>query len=446
MIITKKYLSRRTLLRGFGATLSLPLLDAMIPSLTALSRTAAKPARRLGVVYVPNGMAMPSWTPSTEGAQLALSPILQSLAPVREHILQLGGLVDAAAVGTGPHARASGAFLTGVPIKQTEGADFRAGVSVDQIAAREFGQETQLTSLELSLDSTELLGACDGASSCAYTNTIAWRTPTAPLPMESDPRAVFERLFGTSDSTDLGERLARIQEERSILDALSEKVTGLRTALGTRDRAKLGEYLDTVRDVERRIQLAERQSTRELPVVERPAGIPDTFEAHAKLIFDLWVLAYQTDLTRVVTFMMGRELSGRSYPEVGAPDSHHPLSHHQNNPEKLTKLAKINAYHVQMFTYLLEKLKATHDGDGTLLDHVMILYGAGISNSNLHHHTNLPILIAGGGAGQIKGGRHLQSPADTPLANLHLTLLDKLGVPMENFGDSNGMLNHLSGV
>jgi hypothetical protein len=333
-----------------------------------------------------------------------------------------------------------------VRVHKTEGPDIRAGVSVDQIAAQHLGKETQLASLELALDSVEVLGACDAGYSCAYANTIAWRTPTTPLPMENNPRAVFERLFGASDSTDAVTRLARLQEDRSILDFIRGEVAGLTPTLGAGDRVKLSEYLEAVRDVERRIQTAETQSARELPVVEQPMGIPATFEAHARLMYDLLALAYQCDLTRVGTFMIGKEVSGRSYPEIGVPDGHHACSHHQNDPVKLQKLAKINTYHMQQFAYFLEKLRHTPDGDGTLLDHSTFIYGSGISDGNIHFHMDLPTVLVGGGAGTLQGGQHLRYTNDTALANLYVSVLDKLGVPVDHFGDSTGKLQHLSGI
>lgn len=448
MIITKMCLPRRTVLRGLGATLALPLLDSMVPALSALRKTAANGIRRMAVIYTPNGMMMPEWEPKGEGATFDFSPILEPLKPFRERLVVLSGLADKYGwpqgdEGTGDHARAAGTFLTGVHIRKTEGADIRGGISMDQVAAKALGTETQLASLELALESVEFLGACDAGYSCAYANTIAWRSPTTPLPMENDPRAVFERLFGASDSTDSTARLARIKKERSILDSVTDRVTELRRGIGPRDSVKLAEYLDAVRDVERRIQKAEEQSARELPVVERPAGIPPTFEEHARLMFDLLMLAYQTDMTRVTTFMLGREVSSRAYPEVGVPDSHHPTSHHQNDPEKLAKLAKINIFHMKQFAYFVERMQTTEDGDGSLLDHSMLLYGSGISDSNVHMHDNLPLVLVGGAASQIKGGRHLRYPKDTPVTNLFLNMLDKLGVPAENIGDSTGRLEHL---
>jgi hypothetical protein len=451
MIITKLCLPRRTFLRGLGATIALPLLDAMVPAATALAATPGRSVKRLGVVYVPNGMSMTNWTPAVEGDAFELTPILQPLAPYRDRLLVLSGLADRPAFprpgeGAGDHARAAGTFLTGVHVKKTEGADVQAGISMDQIAAQELGRETQLPSLELALETVELLGACDGGYACAYGNTISWRGPTTPNPMENDPRAVFERLFGNTDSTDRVARLSRMQTNRSILDSVTGKVTRLQQKLHPADRTRLSEYLESIRDVERRIQKAEEQSLRDLPAVEQPAGIPAGFEAHGELMFDLLALAYQCDLTRVSTFMMGREVSGRAYPEVGVPDSHHPVSHHQNRPEMIEKLAKINVFHMQVFAHFLHKLASTPDGDGSLLDHSVILYGAGISDSNTHFHDNLPIAVLGARDAGIKGGRHLRYSQETPVTNLYLTLLERLGVNAEKLGDSTGRLALLSGV
>jgi hypothetical protein len=347
----------------------------------------------------------------------------------------------------GGHGRIGGAFLTGVHARPTEGADFEAGISIDQIAAAELGKQTQLASLEITLAPTGLAGACDAGFSCAYTSTLCWRTPTTPLPMENNPRALFERLFGDSGSTDQAARLARLREDRSLLDIVTEKVARLQRGLGSRDRATLNEYLDAVRDVERRIQRAEVQSSKELPAIEQPSGsIPSKFDDYARLMFDLEVLALQSDLTRVVTFMIAPELSGRTYPEIGVPDQHHAVSHHQDNPEKLAKLTRINVYHAGLFAYLLEKLRSTADGPGSLLDHALILYGSGMSNPNYHDIHKLPILVAGGGAGQLRGGRHLRYRDGTPLTNLYVTLLDKVGVPIERVGDSTGPIEYLSEV
>jgi len=451
MIVTKRYLARRTLLRGLGATIALPLLDGMVPAFAAFRDTAANPIKRLSVVYVPNGIVMEQWTPATEGAGFELTPILEPLAPFRDRLLVLTGLdlQPAAALpgeGAGGHARAGGAFLTVEHPKKTEGSDIQAGISLDQLAAKALGQRTQLASLELSLDSTEFAGACDGGYSCAYVNTLSWRSATTPLPMENHPRAVFERLFGEGDSTDPAARQARLQKDRSILDSVTEEVVSLQRGLGARDRSKLTEYLEAVRDVERRIQNAEGQTAQELPSLERPAGIPSTYEEHAKLMFDLQVLAFQSDLTRVITFMMAREVSTRSYREIGVPDPHHPISHHQGDAQKIEKVVKINTFHTRLFEYFLERLQSTPDGDGSLLDHLTILRGSGMSNGDAHDHRSLPILLAGGGAGQLKGGRHVRYPQGTPLANLYLTVLEKLGFPMDRIGDSTGKIDYLSAV
>jgi hypothetical protein len=452
MMIAKKSIPRRTVLRGLGTVLALPLLDSMVPALAALGKTAARPRTRLGIVYVPHGAVMNRWTPASDGSAFELSPILQPLAAFRERLLVLTGLDNRPALAlqgepAGGHGRIGAAFLTGVHAKPTEGADFRAGISIDQIAAGRLGNETELASLELGLESTDLAGACDVGFSCAYVNTLCWRSPTTPLPMENNPRAAFERLFGDSISTDSSARLARIKSDRSILDSVTEKISDLQRGLGSPDKVKLTEYLDAVRDIERRIQKAEAQSARELPVVDAPSGsIPSSFEEYAKVMFDLQVLAYQSDLTRVITFMLGKELSNRTYPEIGVPDPHHPLSHHQNDPQKLEKLSRVNILHAQLFAYYLEKLASTPDGDGTLLDQIVLLYGSGMGDSNLHDPRNLPMLIAGGGAGRISGGRHVRYPKETPLTNLYMTMLEKVGVPVERIGDSTGALELLSGI
>ena len=449
MFITKKYLPRRTVLRGLGAAVALPLLDGMVPALTAQRRTAAAPVRRFGVFYVPNGMSMPYWFPQEEGPLAALPPTLQSLSAFKDRVLLCGGLDDESAnlvKGGGDHARSAGTFLTCVPFKITSGADVFAAVSMDQIAARELSKETQLASLELGIESNAMVGNCDGGASCAYTNTIAWRTPTTPLPIENDPRAVFERLFGTTGSTDPEARMERLRRDRSILDAVGGELEGLELILGPGDQIKLDEYLDALRDIERRIQMAEQQSTRELPVVDQPVGVPSDYAEHAKLMMDLLALAYQTDLTRISSFMLAREVSGRAYPEIGVSDSHHPLSHHQDEPAKLERLHKINEYHFQQFAYLVEKLAALPEADGTMLDSTLFLYGTGISDSNTHFHDDLPIALVGGKATGIQGGRYVRYADDTPLANLYMTILDKLGVPVDSFGDSNGHLERLTDV
>jgi hypothetical protein len=437
MIVTKKAIPRRAVLQGIGATLALPLLDGMVPAFAKARDGVAQPVRRFGALYVPNGIIMPSWTPAAEGAAFELTPTLQPLAPFRQQMLVVSGLNGAK--GGGVHAGASTRFLTGVTSSPTE-YDLQAGVSMDQLVAKQLGEHTQLASLELAVEGREVSGSCDVGYACAYTNTIAWRTPTTPLPMENNPRAVFERLFGDSGSTDSAARQSRIEMQRSVLDSVTRKIAQLQKGLGPYDRSRVDEYLEAVRDVERRIQKAEEQSSRELPLVEQPAGIPASYEEHVKLMFDLQVLAYQCDLTRVITFMLGRELSGRTFPEIGVNDSHHPTSHHQNDPEKIAKIAKINHYHVTLLTYYLEKLQSTKDGDGSLLDHLMLMYGAGMSDSNRHDPNNLPVLLLGGASGQLKGGRHIKYGGDTPVANLLVTIMDTLDVPVERIGNSNGKI------
>jgi hypothetical protein len=452
MVITRKAISRRTVLRGIGTTLALPLLDSMVPAFARLSATAAQPPARLGVVYVPNGVVMRHWTPEAEGP-LQLNTTLQPLSAHRDRLIVVSGLSSRPPDGLiganiGVHARASTRFLTNVPPKHSQNSEILAGTSMDQMLAQELGHHTQLASLELALEGRDFAGSCDVGYSCAYNNTIAWRTATTPLPMEHNPRVVFERLFGDSGSTDASVRLARIRKDRSLLDSVIDKAGRLGQRVPANDRLKVTEYLEAVRDVERRIQKAEEQSAQELPLVAQPAGIPATFEAHAKLMFDLQVLAYQCDLTRVVTFMLGREISGRTFPEIGVNEAHHPTSHHNNDPTKLANLAKINVYHATLFSYYLDRLAATPDGDGTLLDHLTLIYGYGMADGNAHAPSNLPIVVAGGGAGTLKGGRHIKFPADTPLANLHLTLLDKLGLPVEKIGDSTGrvVIDPLNGL
>jgi hypothetical protein len=448
MIITKAHLSRRTVLRGFGASLALPLLDSMVPALTALQATAARPVRRLGVFYVPNGMSMPYWFPKTEGPIAELPPTLRALQPLRDQILLCGGLADEPANqvrGGGDHARSAGTFLTGVPFKVSFGADVYGAISMDQIAAREFAKETQLASLELGIESNAMLGSCDGGASCAYTNTVAWSSPTTPLPIENDPRAVFERLFGASGTTDRGARLERIDRDRSILDFVGEQLGGLQKRLGPNDKVRVTEYLDSVRDVERRIQMAEQQNSRELPVVEQPVGMPTDYAEHARLMMDMLGLAYQTDLTRVSTFMLAKEVSGRAYPEIGVTDSHHPLSHHQDEPAKLERLHKINEYHFRQFSYLVEKLAKQPEGDGTVLDHTLFLYGTGISDSNTHFHDDLPIALIAGNRTGIKGGRYIRYAKGTPITNLYLTILENMGISVDKLGDSTGKVDRLHG-
>lgn len=444
MIIFKKTLPRRTLLRGIGASLALPLLDSMVPALSSASAQTAQPAKRMGVVYVPNGMAMKSWTPSTEGSGFEITRILRPMKAYQNRMLVLTGL-NGSSSNAGVHASASTRFLTGTIPARSE-SDLQAAVSVDQLVARELGKQTQLGSLELALDQSDVFGSCDIGFSCQYTSTIAWRDAHTPLPMETNPRVVFERLFGDTGTTDPAVRLKRIRKDQSLLDSVSDRVSELNRKVDAGDRAKLDQYLDAVRDVERRIQLAEAQSDRELPLLEQPAGVPQTYEEHAKLMFDMQVLAYQTDLTRVITFMMGRELSGRTYAEIGVPDSHHPTSHHRDDPTLYEKVTKINEFHTSLFAYYLDKLDSTPDGNGSLLDNLLMLYGAGMSDSNRHDNTGLPLVLLGGGSGSVKGGRHLRYREGTPISNLHLTMLDKMGLPLENLVNSTGPLNLLGEV
>jgi len=445
MFISKLHLSRRMMLRGMGAAVALPFLDSMVPALTALEKSGAAPARRLGVFYVPNGMAMWSWFPKTEGPIQQLPETLKSLQALKDKVLLIGGLGDDAAnkvPRSGDHARSAGTFLTCVPFTAITDANVIAETTMDQIAARQFSKETQLASLELGIESAAMLGTCDGTS-CALTNTISWSNPKTPLPLDNDPRSIFERLFGASGSTDSSARLARIKRDRSILDVVNEQLHRLNAKLGPGDQAKFDEYLESIRDVERRIQRAEEQNSRELPVVDQPMGIPGDYMEHAKLMMDLLALAYQTDLTRVSTFMLAREVSGRAYPEIGVSDSHHPLSHHQNEQAKLERLHKVNEYHFRQFGYLADKLSKTPEGEGSMLDNSLFLYGTGISDSNTHFHDDLPIAIVGGAAAGISGGRYIRYAQGTPLANLHVTLLDKLGVHVDKFGDSTGQLENL---
>ena len=449
MIVMKKALSRRMVLRGMGATVALPLLDAMVPALTAQVKTPAQAARRLGVVYHPNGVIYENWLPKGVGRDFELSRTLAPLEPFRDQLIVITNLsshqAEALGDGGGDHSRASGTYLTGVHVRKSDSI-VENGISMDQIAAKALEKETQLSSLELTADDNSLVGSCDVGYSCAYSSTLSWRTPTLPLMAENNPRVVFERLFGSSDSTDARVRASRLQQDRSILDSVTARVKQLQQKLGPSDNTKLSDYLESLRDTERRIQKAEEQSARQGPELVQPAGVPDGFEPHVKLLYDLQVLAYQADLTRVITFMYGREQTGRPYPQIGIPEPHHPLTHHQNDPSKMEKCTAIQLYHVALFATYLEKLKATPDGDGSLLDHMVLLYGGGISNSDRHTHGPLPTLLLGGGSGTLKGGRHLVYPEDTPLTNLQLTLLHKVGVPAEKLGDSTGQFTELSEV
>ena len=436
MVFLEKSLPRRTVLRGMGATLGLPFLEAMLP---AFSRRglAAQPVHRFQTFYVPNGMAMEYWTPQGEGTAFELSPILEPLAPFRNQMLVLSGIK---ASWNYIHAGASGSFLTGTPRGGRNEIEIFADVSMDQLLARHFASDTQVASLELSMDAPANAGACTGNLSCVYTHTLSWRSPTQPLPMEWNPRAVFEKLFGDSGSTDRTAREARLRQHKSILDSVAEKLASLRKDLGPRDQSKVDEFTEAIRDVERRIERAEEQRDLELPALEQPQGAPPVFEDHLALMLDLQLLAFQSDLTRVISFMIGKEQSARPYPQIGVPEAHHPLSHHNNIPELIAQMSKINRYHTQLFSQYLAKLRATPDGDGSLLDHTTILYGAGISNSQRHAGDNLPLLLMGGGSGRLKGGRHLKYADQPMMANLLVTLMDKMDVPVERVGGSTGKL------
>ena len=443
MIIKKMALPRRTFLRGVGAALALPLLDAMVPAASALTRTAAAPPRRLGYVYIPMGMNPVPWTPNEVGRLTTLSPSLSPLLPHLDHLTVVTNLEINDAHISGNHASANSSFLTCVRPKRTEGSDYVNGTSVDQIAATQVGGDTPLPSLEIGTDLIAQVGNCDNGFACAYMNSLSWASPTAPNPTEADPRIVFERLFGKGGSPE--ERQAQLNRDKSILDWVLDDMARLQQQLGAGDRIKVSEYLDTVREVERRIQRAEESAVdSSLDDLTRPTSVPDVWEDHVKLMYDLQVLALRADLTRIITFQMAREASTRTYPQIGVPEPHHPTSHHLDNPEKLAQLAKINQYHVSLFGYLVEQLKRTQDGDGTLLDHTTYLLGSGLGNPNVHDHRNLPIVIASGAGSRIAGGRHVKYDELTPLANLHLTLLDEVGVHLDDFADSNGRVGEVS--
>ena len=444
MILTKKSLPRRTFLRGAGAALALPLLDAMVPAMTAQAKTPARPPPRLGFVYMPMGSDITRWTPRSENDLSELSPSLSSLASVRDQVTAITNM-ELKNAYPGTHATSNAAFLSAAKAKWTESSDYYLGTTVDQIAARQIGQETRLPSLELSMDLVSMVGQCDNGFACVYQNNLSWSSPTTPLPSEAHPRVVFERLFGEGGS--IADRRAALRERASLLDWIKEDISRLRNQLGPSDRGKVSDYLDTVREVERRIQKAEAQTADNmLPDLDRPVGVPAAYADHARLMFDLQVLALQGDVTRVTTFQLARETSNRTYPEIGVSEPHHPLTHHGGDVEKIAKVAKINAHHVSLFAYFLEKLKATPEGDGTLLDHSLFLYGSGMGNPNVHNHVNLPILVAGGAAGKLKGGRHIRYAEPTPLANLHLTLLEKVGVRLDSFADSEGKVGELLSV
>jgi hypothetical protein len=435
--LTGKSLPRRRVLRGIGAAIALPFLNAMVAPFRLRGQRALKPARRFQTFYVPNGMAMEYWLPKGEGRTFELSPILEPLAPFREQMLVLSGIK---ANWNHIHAGASGSFLTGTTRGGRNEIEIFADTSMDQILATHFARETQVASLELAIDPPANAGACTGNLSCVYTHTLSWRSPTQPLPMEWNPRAVFEKLFGDSGSTDPAAREARLREHKSILDSVTAKLASLKQELEPQDRRKLDEYAESIRDVERRIQKAEEQRDLDLPRMEQPQGAPPVFEDHLAVMLDLQLLAFQSDLTRVISFMIGKEQSARPYPQIGVPEAHHPLSHHNNVPGLIAQMSKINRYHAQLFSQYLTKLRATQDGDGSLLDHTTILYGSGISNSTQHSGDNLPLLLVGGGAERWKGGRHIKYSNQPPMANLLVTLMDKLGVPVERVGGSTGRL------
>jgi hypothetical protein len=441
MIIMKKALPRRTFLKGMQAALALPLLDAMIPAATAWAQTPAKPVRRLGFVFVPMGSDHARWLPPGKDTLNELSPILEPLGGVKDQLTVVTNLrLEKSYPGT--HDTSNAGFLSAAFAKHTESSDYFLGTTVDQVAAKQMGKDTQLPSLELSMDLNSLAGVCNNGYACVYQNCLSWSSPTTPLPSEAHPRLVFERLFGEGGPASA--RRAALQTRGSLLDSFSEDIARLKRRVGISDRVRVDQYLDSVREVERQIQKAEAGASDSLVLdLDRPVGVPAAYADHAKLMFDLQVLAFQADITRVISFQLARELSNRTYPEIGVPDPHHPTSHHGNDPEKLAKIAKINTFHVSLFAQFLEKLKATPDGDGSLLDNTVYMYGSGMGNSSIHDHDNLPILVAGGAAAGMKGNQHIRYKDPEPLANLHLTLLERVGVQMESFGDSNGKIKDL---
>ena len=443
MMIFKKAIPRRAFLRGVGATIALPLLDGMVPAFAGpMDKTAANPALRVGYVYCPNGIMREEWMPATAGADFEMTPVLKEWAPFRDQMLVLSGL-DGGTEFVGGHVRGSSMWLTGSEPKKSLN-DVRSGVSVDQVIARKFGKHTQLESLELCIeDAAEMAGQSAGGYNAAYTNTIAWRTPTTPLPMEHNPRAVFERLFGDGDSTDPASRISRIRRQRSILDFVSLDVNRVLGRLGRNDRSKLNEFLDAIRDVETRVQKAEEQTSVKLPEMERPIGIPP-YDEHVKLMFDMLLLAYQTDMTRVSTFMLAREYSELVYTNLGHTEPHHPLSHHRGIPQRMKQAGEVNVHHANLFKHFLERMRSTPDGDGSLLDHSLIVYGAGMGDGDIHNQWNLPIALFGNGAGAIKGGRHIRSPKGTSFSNFHVAMLNAAGIPTEKFGISTGKLDFRS--
>jgi len=436
--ITRKHLSRRTLLRGVGVSLGLPLLDSMIPAQTPLARTAATSKSRLSCIYVPHGATMDKWTPAADGKGFQFTEILSPLEKFRDRVSIVSNLAHPAAGGVGSdagadHARSAAVFLSGVHPEQ---GSIHVGSTIDQIAAQRIGQDTPLPSIELSIEEVAL--SCGSGYACAYSNTISWKTPTIPLPMENNPQVVFEKLFG--DGSNNADRLARKQQSRSLLDSVMDQVASLQRELPASDRTRLGEYLDDVREIERRIQKAENQIPADLKLPEAPVGVPESFDEHFKIMFDLQVLAFRAEITRVATLMYARDTSGAVYPQSGIRDGFHVASHHSNNRANMDKFALINKYHVEMLAYFLDKLKSTPDGDGNLLDHSMILYGSSMSNGNQHDHDPLPVVLAGGASGQLNGGRHMTYAPHTPMSNLLLSMLDKLGIQADKHGDSTGKL------
>jgi len=440
MFITRRSLPRRTFLRGMGVTMALPLLDAMVPAMTAQSRTAAVPIRRFGAVYVPHGKIHSQWTPAVQGTGFDFTPILKPLEPFRDHLCVVSGLDGPKDPAAGGHATAPAMWLTGISPKKTEGVDVRNETTIDQLIAKQIGQDTPLPSLELATeDFTGFVGACDVGYSCTYMNTISWQGPTTPLPMEINPRVVFERLFGGTGSVD--ERIDRMRTRRSILDSVSRSATKLQQGLGVRDQSRLSEYLDHIREIERRISRSEGTTGPGLAVPDAPIGTPDAFEEHVGLMFDLVAVAFQADITRVFSFMMARDLHNRTYPQVGVDEPHHGLSHHQNRADKMSRFAKVNTYHVDLFSRFIQRLKATPDGDGTMLDHSVVLYGSGMGNANVHGHVDLPYLVAGTGNGAIKGGRHIRAREHDPSGNLLLSIVDKFGIARASVGYSTGRVD-----
>ncbi|MFL3659858.1 MAG: DUF1552 domain-containing protein, partial [Opitutales bacterium] len=437
----KKAIARRTFLKGMGASVALPLLDAMIPAATAASRTLATPVRRLGYVFMPMGCDQSRWTPRSEGTLDKLSPILDSLAPVKDQTAIFTNMQLKPAY-PGSHATSNSSFLSAAKAKVTESSDYYLGTTADQLAAQQIGQQTQLPSLELAMDLLQVVGQCDNGYACVYQNNLSWSSPTTPLPAEAHPRIVFESLFGEGGTPE--ERQTALRKRASLLDSIIGDMKRLKRGLGANDRSRVSDYLDSIREVERRVQKADTDTKdKPMPDLDRPMGVPAAYADHARLMFDLQLLAYQGDITRVTTFQIARETSNRSYPEIGISDPHHPLSHHGDNPEKIEKMSKINAFHVSLFAEYLERLKNTPEGNGSLLDNVLLLYGSGIGNPNVHNHSNLPIIVAGGAAGGMKGNRHIRYKEPKPLANLHLSLLDKVGVKIDQFGDSTGKIDGL---